>query len=74
MPTWAKIAIPQSPSTFQIFSRDKGWIVTVIYDGNSDSSEVWIFDSDGLSREPVCKLELPGVIPLGFHGTWKSAV
>jgi carotenoid cleavage dioxygenase-like enzyme len=53
---------------------DKGWILTVVYDGNSDSSEVWIFDSDRLSDSPVCQLELPGVIPLGFHGTWKSAV
>jgi len=56
-----------------IFS-EKGWIVTVVYDGNSDKSEVWIFDSDGLERAPVCQLELPSVIPLGFHGTWKNAV
>ena len=56
-----------------IFS-EKGWIVTVVYDGNSDKSEVWIFDSDGLDRAPVCQLELPSVIPLGFHGTWKNAV
>jgi len=56
-----------------IFS-EKGWIVTVIYDGNSDKSEVWIFDSDAIDRAPICQLELPGVIPLGFHGTWKNAV
>ncbi|MEG5018226.1 MULTISPECIES: carotenoid oxygenase family protein [unclassified Microcoleus] len=65
---------PAEPIYVPDISSEKGWIVTVIYDGNSDSSEVWIFDSDGLSREPVCTLELPGVIPLGFHGTWKSAV
>ena len=65
---------PAEPIYVPDISSEKGWIVTVIYDGNSDSSEVWIFDSDGLSREPVCQLELPGVIPLGFHGTWKSAV
>ncbi|MEG3923278.1 MULTISPECIES: carotenoid oxygenase family protein [unclassified Microcoleus] len=65
---------PTEPIYVPDISSEKGWIVTVVYDGNSDSSEVWIFDSDGLSREPVCKLELPGVIPLGFHGTWKSAV
>ncbi|MEG3930123.1 carotenoid oxygenase family protein [Microcoleus sp. T3_B1] len=65
---------PAEPIYVPDISSEKGWIVTVIYDGNSDSSEVWIFDSDGLSREPICKLELPGVIPLGFHGTWKAAV
>ncbi|MEG4320696.1 MULTISPECIES: carotenoid oxygenase family protein [unclassified Microcoleus] len=65
---------PTEPIYVPDISSEKGWILTVIYDGNSDSSEVWIFDSDGLNRPPVCQLELPGVIPLGFHGTWKPAV
>ncbi|MBD1844398.1 carotenoid oxygenase family protein [Cyanobacteria bacterium FACHB-63] len=51
----------------------QGWIITVVYDGNRDQSEVWVFDSDGLNDEPVCRLGLPEVIPIGFHGTWKSA-
>lgn len=49
-----------------------GFILTVVYDGNSDSSELWIFDADRLNEEPVCKLSLPSVIPPGFHGTWKD--
>ena len=52
---------------------NQGWIVTVVYDGGLDRSEVWIFDSDRLSDQPVCRLALPEVIPLGFHGTWKPA-
>lgn len=52
---------------------DAGWVLTVVYDGNSDSSEVWVFDSDRLDAEPVCKLGLPSVIPHSFHGTWKPA-
>lgn len=51
---------------------EKGWVLTVVYDGKSDASEVWIFDSEHLDEEPVCKLELPSVIPHGFHGTWKG--
>ncbi len=50
-----------------------GWIITVVYDGNTDNSEVWVLDSDKLDEEPICKLALPSVIPPGFHGTWKSA-
>ncbi|MCC3406348.1 MAG: carotenoid oxygenase family protein [Microcoleus sp. PH2017_10_PVI_O_A] len=65
---------PAEPIYVPDISSEKGWILTVVYDGNSDSSEVWIYECDGLSRPPVCQLELPGVIPLGFHGTWKSAV
>jgi carotenoid cleavage dioxygenase-like enzyme len=52
---------------------EQGWLITVVYDGNSDSSEVWVFDSDRLDDEPVCKLGLPSVIPHSFHGTWKPA-
>ncbi len=52
---------------------EQAWILTVVYDGNSDSSEVWVFDSDRLDDEPVCKLELPSVIPHSFHGTWKAS-
>ncbi len=49
-----------------------GFVLTVVYDGNSDSSELWIFDADRLNESPVCKLSLPSVIPPGFHGTWKD--
>lgn len=55
---------PQNP--------EHGWIVTVVYDGNFDKSEVWVFDSDRLDESPVCTLGLPSVIPMGFHGTWSA--
>jgi carotenoid cleavage dioxygenase-like enzyme len=51
---------------------ETGWIVTVVYDSQNDSSEVWVYDSDRLDDEPVCRLGLPEVIPFGFHGTWRS--
>lgn len=52
---------------------NQGWIVTVVYDGNRDQSEVWVFDRDRLNDQPVCRLGLPEVIPISFHGTWKPA-
>ena len=52
---------------------NQGWILTVVYDGNQNQSEVWIFDADRLNDAPVCQLGLPSVIPLGFHGTWNPA-
>jgi all-trans-8'-apo-beta-carotenal 15,15'-oxygenase len=51
---------------------DRGWILTVIYDGANHQSEVWIYDCDRLDDAPVCRLGLPSVIPMGFHGTWNS--
>lgn len=54
-------------------NHKRGWILTVVYDGNSDTSEVWVFDCDALDDEPVCRLGLPSIIPHSFHGKWKPA-
>jgi carotenoid cleavage dioxygenase-like enzyme len=48
-------------------------VLTVIYDGNTETSEVVVFDSDRLNEEPVCRLVLPAVIPHSFHGKWNPA-
>jgi len=74
--TEANIGENRYPSE-PLFVMDKdrpeaGWVLTVIYDGNSHQSEVWIFDSDRLDQEPICRIGLPQVIPHGFHGVWKS--
>ncbi|MEM7770982.1 MAG: carotenoid oxygenase family protein [Cyanobacteria bacterium P01_E01_bin.6] len=50
----------------------QGYVLTVVFDGNTDSSELWIFDADGLDQEPVGRLGLPSIIPHSFHGTWKA--
>ncbi|MBD1893949.1 carotenoid oxygenase family protein [Coleofasciculus sp. FACHB-129] len=52
---------------------EQGWVLTVVYDGNTDTSEVWVMNSDRLSEQPACRLGLPSVIPHSFHGTWKPA-
>jgi carotenoid cleavage dioxygenase-like enzyme len=51
---------------------DRGWVITVVYDGRCDRSEVWVYDSEKLDDSPVCRLALPSVIPHSFHGTWKN--
>ncbi len=50
---------------------DQGWILTVVYNSQNQRSEVWICASDRLSAEPVCRLALPHIVPIGFHGTWQ---
>ena len=52
---------------------EQGWLLTVVYDGNADTSEVRVYQSDRLSEPPVCRIALPSVIPHSFHGTWKQA-
>jgi len=53
-------------------TADQGWVLTVVYDGNRDCSEVWVYQSDRLQDGPHCRLALPEVIALSFHGTWKG--
>ncbi|MGK7883723.1 MAG: carotenoid oxygenase family protein, partial [Crocosphaera sp.] len=60
------IFVPRTPNS------EKGWVLTVVYDGNNHSSELRIYDSEGLENSPLCRLGLPNVIPMGFHGTWKQ--
>ena len=57
----------------QTANSDKGWLLTVVYDSDRDSSEVRIYQSDRLFEQPICRLGLPSVVPPSFHGTWKSA-
>ena len=52
---------------------EQSWVLTVVYDGNSETSEVWVYNSEALDREPACRLGLPSVIPFSFHGKWKPA-
>lgn len=47
------------------------WVLSLVYDGRTDQSEVWIWNGNRLDAEPICRLGLPEKIPLGFHGTWK---
>ncbi|MEM6445934.1 MAG: carotenoid oxygenase family protein [Cyanobacteria bacterium P01_D01_bin.123] len=56
-----------------VLNSEQGWVVTVVFDGDCESSEVWIYDREGLADGPVCKLALPDVVPLGFHGKWHPA-
>jgi all-trans-8'-apo-beta-carotenal 15,15'-oxygenase len=51
---------------------DTGYVITVVFDCDRECSEVWVFDCDRLDAEPVCRLALPSIVPMGFHGTWRS--
>lgn len=50
----------------------KGWILVVVFDVIAHRSELHILDSDTLG-DPICRIALPSIIPIGFHGTWQSA-
>lgn len=55
------------------FDPDQGWILTIVFDGNRDRSTLQIYHAQQLNAGPVAELELPHIIPIGFHGTWRPA-
>lgn len=67
-----KNCYPAEPILVPSTDCEQGWLLTVVFDGNTNSSEVRIYDSNQLSEAPVCRLALPSIIPPGFHGTWKQ--
>jgi carotenoid cleavage dioxygenase len=51
-------------------AEDEGWIMSYVYDGTTDSSDVVILDAQDFSGEPVAVISLPQRVPFGFHGNW----
>jgi carotenoid cleavage dioxygenase len=50
-------------------SEDDGYLMTFVYDADSDTSRFVVMDAATMDDEPVASVELPR-IPHGFHGNW----
>ena len=53
-------------------AEDDGYLMTYVFDAESNTSEFVIFDAATMSDEPVAAVKLPRV-PFGFHGNWVAA-
>lgn len=52
---------------------NEGHILAVVYDSDSDTSTVAVFDSERVREGPVAEFWLPEPVPIGIHGTWSSS-
>ena len=50
--------------------EDDGYLASYVYDKNTDSSAFCLFDATKVSAGPICKVQLPVRVPVGFHGVW----
>ena len=50
--------------------EDEGWVLSVVYDANADSSFVAVLDAQDFAAPPVATVALPQRAPFGFHGSW----
>ncbi len=51
-------------------SEDDGWVMSYVYQPETNTSEVMILDSRGFEKDPVARIHLPVRVPAGFHGNW----
>jgi len=50
--------------------EDEGWVLTVVYDATTDTSDVLVIDATDFTAAPVATIHLRRRVPFGFHGTW----
>jgi len=50
--------------------EDDGYLMTYVFDGAKDCSELVVYDAKTMSSTPVARVLLPQRVPHGFHCTW----
>eukprot|EP01096_Ripella_sp_DP13-Kostka_P007990 TRINITY_DN2956_c0_g1_i2.p1 TRINITY_DN2956_c0_g1~~TRINITY_DN2956_c0_g1_i2.p1 ORF type:complete len:504 (+),score=162.43 TRINITY_DN2956_c0_g1_i2:8-1519(+) len=53
-------------------SEDDGYLLTFVFDENTEQSQFWIMDAKNMSPDPLAIIDLPQRVPYGFHGIWVS--
>ena len=54
-------------------SEQDAYLLSVVLNAPQQRSELRIYDAADLAADAVCRLQLPQVVPLGFHGNWLDA-
>ncbi len=50
-----------------------GWLLSVVYRGAENRSDLAVFDATDLAAGPVALAHLSHRVPAGFHGNWRPA-
>jgi carotenoid cleavage dioxygenase len=51
-------------------AEDEGWVLTYVYDGARNASDLAVLDAGHFDAAPVALVHLPCRVPFGFHGSW----
>jgi carotenoid cleavage dioxygenase len=54
-------------------AEDDGYLVSYVYDELENRSEVEVLDAQDVTAGPICRVQLPVRVPIGFHATWIAA-
>ena len=50
--------------------EDEGYLLSLVYDQETDKSDLIILNAQEVSSGPLAKVHLPQRVPFGFHGDW----
>ncbi len=50
------------------------WLIFPVFLADEQRSEVWIVSANRIEEGAVCRLALPEIVPIGFHGTWNASL
>lgn len=64
--TLEAVFAPRTPDA----AEDDGWVMSYVYDGTTDTSDVVILPAQDFTGDPVATVHLPRRVPFGFHGNW----
>lgn len=63
------IFVPRSANA----DEGDGWVLSVVYKGAEDVSELLVFEAQDLGAGPIASAKMPRRMPFGFHGNWVGA-
>ncbi|MEZ5559032.1 MAG: carotenoid oxygenase family protein [Pseudomonadales bacterium] len=65
--TGEPVFVPRAPDA----AEGDGYLLSVVYRGSENRSDLAVFDAGAVDRGPIATVELPHRVPFGFHGNWK---
>lgn len=60
------VFVPRAPDA----PEGDGWVLSLIYDGATDTSHLAIFDTRSFEDGPVARAHFDHHVPMTFHGSW----
>jgi all-trans-8'-apo-beta-carotenal 15,15'-oxygenase len=54
--------------------EDDGWVLTLVYNGQTERTDVVILDAKTIDQGPIARLHLKHHVPYGLHGTFTPQV
>ena len=67
--TGEPIFVPRSAKA----AEGDGWVICTVYRGETDRSDLAVFDALDIAAGPIALAQMPRRVPFGFHGNWRSA-